>query len=169
MHNVRVGENSLNTVAAAAPSFGRRQESERRLVKPRTWTLRHIGIGGRRRGSRRTDDQQVYSDWYESRFLFIAVAMMLLCSLDATFTLMLMQHGASELNVLMASLIHTDQQQFINAKLALTAFGIVPLVAYKDFRVYKLFKVETLFVMLLCLYAVLVLYEFAALTRLALG
>lgn len=159
-----MGGNSLSTVTVAAPSFGRRQESERRRAKARTWTLRHLGIGGRRRGSRRTDDQQQYSDWYESRFLFIAMAMMLLCSLDATFTLILMQHGASELNVLMASLIHTDQQQFINTKLSLTALGVVPLVAYNDFRVYKLFKVGTLFVMLLCLYAVLVLYELAALT-----
>ncbi|MDH3690558.1 MAG: DUF5658 family protein [Gammaproteobacteria bacterium] len=138
---------------------------DRRRARSAEINLRRLGFGGRRRTCRRENDQHHFcSDSYEPRFLLITVAIVVLSSLDATLTLILLKQGAMELNSIMATLIDTGEQEFINAKIALTAVSVVPLVAYKDHRMFNLFRVDSVLVMLLGGYAALVGYELALLS-----
>jgi len=89
----------------------------------------------------------------------MSVALVLLCSVDAAATLILIKHGASELNVVMAKLINTGEQHFINTKIALTALGVIPLVVYRDFYLYGLLRIAGFLVVLVGAYAALVIYE----------
>lgn len=151
----------MSTVSRAAHADDRRRNAERRRFRPSVLNTRHLGIGGRRKIVRRTDRGcHICTDWYEGRFLFLASAIVLLGSLDAAMTLVLIkQHGAIELNLVMAELINRGEQDFINAKIALTSLGVIPLVVYRDFNIYKSLKVAGLMVILLGIYTAVVLYE----------
>lgn len=158
----------MSIICPKQPGSGvleRRNIVDRRRARSVEINLRRLGFGGRRRTCRRANDQHCScSDSYEPRFLFITVAIILLSSLDATLTLILLKQGAVELNSVMATLIDTGEQEFINAKIALTAVSVVPLVAYKDHRMFNLIRVGSVLVMLLGGYATLVVYELALLS-----
>ena len=93
----------------------------------------------------------------------MSVALVLLCAMDTAATLILIKHGASELNVVMASLINTGERYFINTKIALTALSVIPLVVYRDFYICRKFRIAGFFVLLLGVYGTLVTYELALL------
>src|SRR6266850_5550101 len=82
----------------------RRARSERR--HRRLWSLAYGGFHPRRRSVRRGAEHHVqFVDWHDSHLLGVALAIILLCSIDAFMTLMLLSLGASELNPVMAVLL----------------------------------------------------------------
>src|SRR5512134_2537158 len=96
------------------------QTIERRRQDRRRFSLQAL-FGAlftlRRRRSRRKDDQiNAYIDWYEPWPLVASVVIILLSSLDAFLTLILLNHGAVELNVLMDWLIKVDIRTFAAVK-----------------------------------------------------
>ena len=98
--------------------------------------------------------------------LFAVVMIIITCScLDAVITLELLSRGAIELNTLMARLIETDVQQFINVKIALTGLSLVFLVVHKNFRLWGSFTVTHLIYGICIGYSVLVAYELRLLTH----
>lgn len=127
---------------------------------------RHLGFFGRRRTPRRTDDGiNTYRDWYEPRLLYFTIATAILSFLDATMTLNLLTLGAIELNTLMAHLINTDVQLFVNIKVALTLLTLVFLVIHSNFRLFRFVRVNRVIYFLFGGYLTLIIYEAGLLFR----
>lgn len=91
--------------------------------------------------------------------LYLALAILLMCSADALFTLNLLAIGAEEMNVLMDALITHDVERFLALKIGVTGASVVLLgvAARRQFLgVIPVFRVLQFF----CAgYAVLILWE----------
>ena len=143
---------------------------ERRRQDRRRFTLRSL-FGAlftlRRRRSRRKGDQlNAYIDWYEPWPLMASVVIILLSSLDAFLTLILLDHGAVELNILMDWLIKMDIRTFAAVKLAVTGLALVILVLHFNFQLYKVLPVRYLIYALMPIYAFLIAHEISLLGEL---
>lgn len=146
------------------------QTEERAAADRRNGTgwfnARHLGIFGRRRGARRTDEgENRYVDWYEPQLLYLTIATALLSFMDAALTLNLLTLGAIEINSLMAHLINTDVQLFVNIKVALTLLTLVFLVIHSNFRLFRFVRVNKVIYFLFGAYLTLILYEIGLLIR----
>jgi hypothetical protein len=140
---------------------------ERRLHARRRFSLRSL-FGAlftlRRRRSRRKNDRlNSYTDWYEPWPLIASVVVILLSSLDAFLTLILLNHGAVELNILMDWLIKTDIRTFAAVKLAVTGLALIVLVLHFNFHIYRVLPVRYLMYALMPLYAFLIAHEISLL------
>lgn len=124
-------------------------------------------FGGRRRGHRRSvHDLENGVDWYDSSLLYMAMAIMVLSALDATFTLRLMSAGiVEEWNPFMRALIENDVQLFANVKVAVTAFALIFLVVCYHGRVSRFgIPISWIFKATLFGYSALICYELVLLT-----
>jgi hypothetical protein len=144
--------------------------AERRRLDRRRFTLRTL-FGAlftlrRRRSRRRGDQMNTYVDWYEPWPLVASVVIILLSSLDAFLTLVLLNHGAVELNILMDWLIKMDIRTFAAVKLAITGLALVVLVVHFNFHLYKVLPVRYLMYALMPLYAFLIAHEISLLGEL---
>ncbi|MGB7931507.1 MAG: DUF5658 family protein [Gammaproteobacteria bacterium] len=140
---------------------------ERRRQERRRFSLRSL-FGAlftlRRRRSRRNDDHlNTYIDWYEPWPLVASLVIILLSSLDAFLTLILLNHGAVEVNILMDWLIKTDIRTFAAVKLAVTGLALIVLVLHFNFRVYRVLPVRYVMYALMPLYAILIAHEISLL------
>ena len=114
----------------------------------------------RRRLIRRDDDKtNTYIDWYDHWQLATTLTVILLCSLDAFLTIILLDHGAVELNVLMAWLIDKDIQIFTLVKLLVTGVALIVLVMHINFRIYRVVSVRYLMYALIPAYSLLIVHE----------
>ena len=113
----------------------------------------------RRQARRETDKINSYIDWYEPGPLIASVLIILLSSLDAFLTLVLLKHGAVELNVLMGWLIQMDIRTFAAVKLGVTSLALVVLVLHFNFYIYRVLPVRYLIYALMPLYAFLIAHE----------
>lgn len=146
------------TLIAISNSIEQRRRTDRRSASAAPFS--RAAWQGRRRGAQRAEDRvNSYVDWYEPGLFYIAVGILLLCCTDATFTLHLLQRGASEANPFMAWLLEIDTQLFLVTKFALTAAGLVFLVAHKNFVVFNRLTVRHTLHGLLFGYALLIQYE----------
>jgi hypothetical protein len=139
----------------------------RRQDRRRRFSLRSL-FGAlftlRRRRTRRKDDHlNSYIDWYEPFPLAASVVIILLSCLDAFLTLILLNHGAVELNMLMDWLIKTDIRTFAGIKLAMTGLALIVLVVHFNFKIYRVLPVRYLMYALMPLYAILIAYELSLL------
>ena len=82
-------------------------EERRATPERRKRTLRALFMGSltpRRRGLRRDTDAGIVAvDWHQSRWLAVAILIVILSCADAFFTLTLLADGAYEANPVMAS------------------------------------------------------------------
>jgi len=128
-----------------------------------TWRTALYSLFLRRRvGLRRTADQGKghYVDVHEPQLFYVAIGGVLLCVADAFFTLTLLNfYGSYELNPVMDYFIKKDIQHFFFMKFGLTAFGIMFLVAHKNFRLFNRISGYHILYANLIIYAVLVAYE----------
>ncbi len=154
------------TVAAISGSEIESRAGSDRRSRSGWFNVRHLGISGRRRTPRRSEDGiNTYRDWYEPRLLYFTIATALLSFLDATMTLNLLTLGAIELNTLMAHLINTDVQMFVNIKVALTLLTLVFLVIHSNFRLFRFVRVNRVIYFLFGGYLTLIVYEIGLLFR----
>ncbi|MBT8127076.1 MAG: hypothetical protein KJP15_06320 [Gammaproteobacteria bacterium] len=143
--------------------------AERRVMHDRrlhSWcTLTYCGFQrrGRRRLARR-NDCNYYLDWYDPRLVFTGIAVLLMSWLDALFTLTLLDRGAYEANYFMARLMETSDELFIAVKLAFTAFGIVILLMYSHFQIWRIISGKQLLQTVVTVYGLLISYELVLLT-----
>ena len=120
----------------------------------------------RRRTSRRDGDMvNNYIDWYDHWPLVATVLIILLCLIDAFLTLILLNHGAIELNVLMDWLIKEDIQTFALVKMFVTGLALVVLVMHFNFRVYRYVSVRYLMYALVPAYSILIAHELSMLAQ----
>jgi Domain of unknown function (DUF5658) len=137
--------------------------AERRRADRRQHTLRallHGSFRPRRREPRRADERTVSAvDWHHPQWLAIAVLIVVFSCADALLTLMLVEHGASEANPLMASLVGGSALMFALVKIGLTAAGVVLLTQLARIRAFGRVPVGLLLYSALALYGVLIAYE----------
>jgi hypothetical protein len=121
---------------------------------------RYIFKGRRRKARRREEDQNYYVDRYELRYLFLITVILILCFLDAYFTLTLMRFGGFELNPFMLLLMNKDIVLALIAKYLITVFCLIFFLVHKNFRVFKRIRIHSLIYGVLWVYLALVSVEF---------
>lgn len=120
----------------------------------------------RRRQIRRDDDQiNSYIDWYGPWPLLASLLIIALSFTDALLTMILLDNGAQEMNVLMDWLIKRDIQTFAAAKMAVTGLAMVVLVMHFNFRVYRIIAVRYIMYALVPVYVLLIAHEINMLTQ----
>ncbi len=136
----------------------RREKNERRDP---TFKGFLIGCFNRqRRQQRRTDSNTHYeTDWYDTKLLVMALALLLLSAADAGMTMTLLNNGAVEVNPFMNFLLNHSTHTFIYTKLALTSVCIIVLVTHYHSKIFNTLRVAILLIFALFIYSALVIYE----------
>ena len=140
------------------------QPKERRHLERRHRVLHallHGSFQPRRRAPRRADERSAIAvDWHHPQWLAIAVLIVSFSCADAFLTLMLIEHGAREINPVMAPLIGGSVVAFASVKIALTALGVVFLTQLARLRAFGRVPVGFVLYSVLAVYAALILYEY---------
>jgi hypothetical protein len=124
------------------------------------WAFLYGNFHPRRRNSRRVVDEHEYLfDWYEPRVLYLALGVFLLSCTDALFTLNLLNAGAAEANLVMASMLETGMDGFVHAKISITGFCLLILVVAARRKFVGSFSVEHLLQTFFVGYVMLICYE----------
>ncbi len=136
--------------------------SERRR---NSWRTVFFGFfRSRRRNVRRTDEAEpMFTDWHHPWLFLMAIGIMVMSSVDAFFTLQLLERGAIETNPLMAAVIGDSALAFATSKMALTAFGILSLVYLSRSMFLDRIRTGFLLTLFFSSYAILICYEFVSL------
>ena len=100
----------------------------------------------------------VVTDWFHPQWLALVIGILLLCFLDAIFTLTLVSSGASEINPLMDPLVQGSGYSFGYWKIGLTAMGVMTLTLLARLRFWGKAVGTVLYVVFLG-YVALVGYE----------
>ncbi|MEM8843565.1 MAG: DUF5658 family protein [Pseudomonadota bacterium] len=119
----------------------------------------------RRRQPRRAEGYLHYhTDWYDTKILVMALALVILSIMDAAMTMHLINHhGAVEINPFMNYLLQQGSHVFIYTKLVLTCICVFILAAHYYSRVLSWLRVDIVLIFALFIYMGLVTYEFALL------
>ena len=114
-----------------SPPLERRSGFDRRGTSK--LTLRSLLWGGRREEIRRREDRQkwTYVDRYRQSLFAVIVIILFLSVIDAILTLLLIHHGAVEMNPVMAYYLGLGPYAFLLVKYALTSAGLVILVVFR--------------------------------------
>ena len=157
---------------ATAGAADRRSGAERRTGPDRrTNTFRALLIGAwqaRRRGLRRAEAATLGAvDWHAPRWFAAALIVLLLSFMDTVLTLVLVGHGAVEINPLMQPLGLGGGRSFAFFKLALTAGAVTILVVLARVPVFGRLLAGPVLTGTALLYMVLVGYELWLLDGLA--
>lgn len=144
---------------------------ERRIpAERRRNTLKALLIGSlrpRRMNPRRSHDRGFAAvDWHHPQWLAVALLILLLSCADAFLTLVLLSHGATEINPFMAPLVTGTGHAFALWKLGLTSTGVVVLTLLARMRAFGRLPVGSILYTVLAGYVVLVTYEMWLLDRL---
>lgn len=145
--------------------------TERRLAgERRSQTVRALVAGGwhaRRRNPRRDEPVRPGSvDWHASHWFAAALIVLLLSMADTLLTLVLIQHGAVEINPLMEPFVIGGGPAFAFLKLALTATAVMILVVLTRVPTFGRLLAGPILVGAAVLYTVLLSYEMWLLDRL---
>ncbi len=121
-------------------------------------------LRSRRRAHRRlADDEPLFTDWHHPWLFFLATGIMLLSSIDAFFTLRLLDRGASEINPFMAAVMGEGTLAFAVSKMLLTGLGILVLVFLSRSRLFNRLRTGIALTVVFSFYCCLVCYEFVLL------
>ncbi len=170
MEKIEIMSNSLRSpeIEVAVLSSASRSRvcvgSDRRFKPDRRkkscWSLCYGGVRPRRRSHRRESDiLSGDTDWLDSELLYLTMGILILCTADAIMTLNLLTIGAREANVLMAHLIERNEFLFGATKMALTGLGLVLMVMYARFRLFRLITVQNVLRIFFIGYFALISYE----------
>jgi hypothetical protein len=131
--------------------------------------VRAIVAGGwhaRRKNVRRAEPARVgFVDWHASHWFAAALLVLLLSMADTLMTMVLVQHGAIEMNPLMEPFVIGNGPAFAFLKLALTASAVTILVVLTRVRAFGRLLAGPILVGAAVLYTVLLGYEMWLLDR----
>ena len=98
-------------------------------------SLRSLLMGGRRGTIRRRSDRQAafYLDRYRESLFAAIVLILFLSVMDAILTMLLVYHGAVEINPVMAFYLEVGPYTFLLVKYGLTCIGVVTLLLFRNF------------------------------------
>ncbi|MGD9331464.1 MAG: DUF5658 family protein [Desulfobacterales bacterium] len=116
----------------------RRSGIDRR--KNKKVTLRSLLWGGKREQIRRFEDRQksLHVDRYHHSIFGVIVLILLLSVIDAFLTIHLLNHGAIEINPVMAFYLDVGPYTFLFVKYALTSAGLMILLLGRDYFLHSL-------------------------------
>jgi len=142
---------------------------DRAITDRRTLSWRTVLYGflrSRRRVHRRELEAEVrFLDWHHPWLFFLAVGTMLLSSLDAFMTLLLIERGMVEINPVMAAVMGHGTAMFAATKLFMTGAGVMMLVFLAKAHFLNRFRAGLLLTVVFTGYACLVCYEFVHLLK----
>jgi hypothetical protein len=142
-----------------------RRASDRR--KRVLWSLVYGSFHPRRRGPRRTGENTLTAvDWHHPQWLAIGTLIVALSCADAFLTLVLIEHGAYEVNPFMAPLVGGSVVGFAMVKIGLTAGGVLLLTQLARLRTFGHIRVGAILYSVLVIYGALIFYEFRLLGHL---
>jgi hypothetical protein len=142
------------TVAATE----RRSAPDRR--KRVFYSLIYGSFNPRRRNARRTDARSLRDlDWHSPQWLAVAMLIVLLSCVDTVLTLTLLEHGAHEVNPIMAPIVGGSALVFTLVKVTLTAGGVVLLTLAARMKAFGKIPVGFLLYAVLIAYGCLIVYE----------
>lgn len=148
-----------------ASSEARVLDDERRGARPDrrrdVWRALLVGsLRPRRLGPRRRHDRGLaIVDWHHPQWFALAFLILLLCVADAFLTLVLLQHGAEEINPFMVPLVTGSGREFVFWKMLLTGSGVVVLTLLARVRSFRLLPTGAILYVVAIIYVVLVGYE----------
>lgn len=147
-----------------SPAGSRYRGEDRRTTHPLLVDWKYA-IKGRRHTVRRDEDQGfVQKDHTKPEVLLLIVAVMFLSTLDAIFTLWLIDAGVViEANPIMRYFLEQDVQLFANMKTVFTGSALIILAACADLEVFGKFRVESVLYLVLGIYGLLMSYHAALL------
>ena len=120
----------------------------------------HGAFNPRRRCGRRTSDHHYpVVDWHSPRVFALVMAILALCVADGVLTIILLSHGAIEVNPVMALFVPHNLPGFAAVKLSLTSIAVCVLVACSRMRLFRSIPGELVLYAVLAGYATLVVYE----------
>lgn len=127
---------------------------------PTPFLSRH-SLKGRRRGVRRKRDldRHIYVDRYGLHSVLIIFTAIILCIVDAVFTLQLVDKGAREVNPVMHFLLGFGPGAFLGVKYALTASSLLFLLVHSRRRLWGNLQVRHILAAVPFLYSLLILWE----------
>ncbi|MAB88984.1 MAG: hypothetical protein CMJ90_05955 [Planctomycetes bacterium] len=118
---------------ATWPYSERRVHEDRRLSGTRLFS-RYMLRGGRLRGRRQGETQNVYVDRYRSGDLALAGAILVLNIFDAGFTLDYLGKGGTEANPIARFLMEQGTGWFVFSKAVVVALCVLFLMMHKTFH-----------------------------------
>jgi hypothetical protein len=138
---------------------GERRGSRDRRSRP--WQALLAGAWRARRRSLRRGERGGlgYLDWHAPQWFAAALLVLLLSLVDTFLTLVLLHHGAVEVNPLMRAFVGGDGREFALVKLALTAWGVAALVVLARVPVFSRYIAGPVLVAAAILYLSVVGYE----------
>jgi hypothetical protein len=146
----------MNSTYLSAPD--RRAVQDRRQQKFRALLIG--SIRARRRGSRRRGSAGVTAlDWHPPKWFALALLILILSLIDSLLTLVLLDHGAIEINPLMRLFIVQGGRLFALVKLGLTAGCITLLIVTTRSRAFGRFPAGPILYLTAAIYIGLVSYE----------
>jgi len=150
--------NRREPVVAASGGAERRRGSERRTRV--ALALVYGCFNPRRRNPRRGGEHAIGAvDWHHPWWLAIATLIIALCAGDAILTVILLNHGAYELNPLLAPIVRGSGARFVGVKIGLTGAGVVLLTLLARVKAFGRMPVALLLYGVLIGYGVLITYE----------
>ncbi len=136
----------------------------RAIADRRTLSWRTVLYGflrSRRRAHRREAETEVrFLDWHHPWLFFLSVGTMLLSSMDAFMTLLLIERGMVEINPVMAAVMGHSTAMFAATKLFMTGAGVMMLVFMAKSHFMNRFRTGLFLTIIFSFYACLVCYEF---------
>lgn len=148
-----------NQKAAEAPRAQRVGVDRRRKTIP---PLRYLVAGGRRMGVRRVEDRRriIILDRYSPHLFAAIVGILCLSLLDAVLTLSLIEHGATEVNPVMAFFLKQGPLMFTIVKYLLTSMAVVIfLLVNHNVLPRTRFRMSSLFTFAIASFAIVVVWE----------
>ena len=97
-------------------------------------SMRSLLFGGRRKSIRRAEDKQklFYVDQYSQLHFGAIVLILFLSVIDAILTIILTNHGATEINPIMAYYLNVGPFTFLSAKYLFTSVGLITLLMLRN-------------------------------------
>lgn len=140
---------------------GRNEIDRRRL----SWRTVIFGFArSRRHKTRRTDEAEpMFTDWHHPWLFVLGIGIMIMSSIDAFFTLHLLDNGAYEANPVMAAVMGKGTAAFASTKMLLTGLGVLALVFMARSRFLNRVRTGLILTFFFSCYAVLICYEFVSL------
>lgn len=145
--------------ANPAASEKRSGTDRRRRTFP---ALSFLVSGGRRRQVRRTHDQGriVILDRYPAGLLVVILGILFLSLTDAFLTLNLIEHGASEINPVMAYFLEKGPFLFTVVKYGLTSMAVIIFVLVKNSTIRgSRLRTQSLFTFAIVCFAIAVVWQ----------
>ena len=134
------------------------------------FTLKSLFNNGKREEIRRHEDKNkiFIADRYSSTIFAGIVVILLFTIFDGLLTLILLAHGAKELNPIMAFLLEIEPMVFMIVKYLITCVSLVVFLIFRNFFLYRLrIYSSTLFPIVICAFATVIMWELFLLYRVA--